>query len=155
VQIPFVPDFWESSKVKEKEQAKVPAEPDIPRIVVTAGAATHHAGGPTHHLIEIEGISHGPLFTTPPAPEVKGQSSVLGDILEDLGLPTSISSTSSELKKVAEEAAAAAAHYTTTSEYSSSEKSYSRPLDREEKRGVWLLIGILAGSWFVGGVANK
>jgi hypothetical protein len=31
----------------------------------------------------------------------------------------------------------------------------SRPLTDEERKGVWVLIGLLAGSWIVGGWVNR
>lgn len=34
-------------------------------------------------------------------------------------------------------------------------QSYSRPLNSEEKTGVYVLLGILAGSWVVGGIVNR
>lgn len=46
---PFVPDFWDSSKVKAKEQPG-PTEPDNPKVLVVAGATTQISGGPSHHL---------------------------------------------------------------------------------------------------------
>jgi hypothetical protein len=33
-------------------------------------------------------------------------------------------------------------------------KNHSRKLDRDEVRGVWVLVGLLAGSWVLGGVVN-
>jgi len=33
-------------------------------------------------------------------------------------------------------------------------KDYSRKLDKDEVRGVWVLVGLLAGSWVLGGIVN-
>lgn len=78
---PFVPDFWDSS-----EQAQPTVEEEvIPKIVVVAGAETHHGGGPFHNFLD----------PSPPhdKPDVEGSTessrsdSFLDDIAEDLGLP--------------------------------------------------------------------
>jgi hypothetical protein len=34
-------------------------------------------------------------------------------------------------------------------------KEYSRKLDKDEARGVWVLVGLLAGSWVLGGIVNR
>ncbi|KAF9652857.1 hypothetical protein BDM02DRAFT_2367444 [Thelephora ganbajun] len=47
--IPFVPDFWDSSKVKAKEQQE-PTESHDPKVLAISGAATHLGGGPSHSL---------------------------------------------------------------------------------------------------------
>jgi hypothetical protein len=33
-------------------------------------------------------------------------------------------------------------------------KDHSRKLDKDEARGVWVLVGLLAGSWVLGGIIN-
>lgn len=33
--------------------------------------------------------------------------------------------------------------------------SHERRLDPEEKRGVWILLGLLGGSWVLGGVLSR
>jgi hypothetical protein len=38
---------------------------------------------------------------------------------------------------------------------SSKEKEYSRKLDEDESRGLWVLAGLLAGSWLLGKVVNR
>lgn len=42
----------------------------------------------------------------------------------------------------------------TTGTSSTREKQHSRPLDRDEQMGVWVLLGLLTGGWFVGGLVN-
>ncbi|KAG7452437.1 uncharacterized protein BT62DRAFT_989624 [Guyanagaster necrorhizus] len=46
IQIPYTPDFWESSTLAAKE------EHSIPKILVVAGSQTHPGGGPSHTLLE-------------------------------------------------------------------------------------------------------
>ena len=55
-------------------------------------------------------------------------------MLEDAGLPTSFSNS-------------------TPKPHTAEEKVYSRPLDASEKQGVYIFLGILLGSWIVGGLA--
>jgi hypothetical protein len=35
------------------------------------------------------------------------------------------------------------------------ERDYSRKLDKDEIKGMWALIGLLAGSWVLGGLFNR
>ncbi|OBZ75080.1 hypothetical protein A0H81_04265 [Grifola frondosa] len=91
-QVPFVPDLWDSSKVKADSAPPEETDSSIPKILAVAGAATHHGGGPSHNLY-------------PSATESVAPVSV----------------------------------------------SFSRPLEKDERTGVWLLLGLLAGSWLAGG----
>ncbi|KAK0459788.1 uncharacterized protein EV420DRAFT_1537726 [Desarmillaria tabescens] len=47
VQIPYTPDYWESSTPLAVEE-----EHAIPKILVVAGSQTHPGGGPSHTLLE-------------------------------------------------------------------------------------------------------
>ena len=64
-----------------------------------------------------------------------------GILADDMGLPRTF-----KLKKVADQAFDVAPTTET-----SGEKSYSRTLDSDEVRGIWLLFGLLAGSWLAAG----
>jgi hypothetical protein len=37
---------------------------------------------------------------------------------------------------------------------STRENDYSRKLDKDEVKGIWMLAGLLAGSWVLGGIIN-
>ncbi|KAI0928464.1 hypothetical protein AcW1_005702 [Taiwanofungus camphoratus] len=139
IQIPFVPDLWDSSRVKAESTPR-PAEPSTPKMIAVAGSATHHGGGPTHHLVnpEVELASE-----TPSQP---GPSGFWRDLAEDLNLPTSLKlpnpvAQAGELFDVAE----------TTGTSAGQGRSYSRTLDKDEKQGLWALLGLLTGSWVAAG----
>ncbi|KAF9483763.1 hypothetical protein BDN70DRAFT_873366 [Pholiota conissans] len=80
VQVPYVPDFWNSSTPDEPA-----VEEALPKVLVVAGAETHHGGGPSHSSLDLEepqnklGIDYHPKSTR--------SSSFLDDLTEDLGLP--------------------------------------------------------------------
>jgi len=139
VQIPFVPDFWDSSKVKAEERASQPIVPETPKIVITAGAATH-AVGPTYNLTE----TNDSIFLPTELPSSSTSSSaskkptgILGDIVDDLGIPPEVFAAKSDAP--AQE------------QFPAFEKTYSRPLEADEKTGAYALLGILFGSWLVAG----
>ncbi|KAF8921235.1 hypothetical protein CPB85DRAFT_1487841 [Mucidula mucida] len=82
IQIPFVPDFWASPSAIQEE---IP----IPKILVVAGAETHHGGGPATTAIDTEApfedsTSSASASTTP---LVVGQGGFWDDAAESLGLP--------------------------------------------------------------------
>jgi len=63
--------------------------------------------------------------------------SILQDVADDIGVPTSWET--GETAKMS----------------STKENDYSRPLDKDEVKGVWVLVGLLAGSWVLGGIVNS
>ncbi|KAF8636541.1 hypothetical protein AX17_003353 [Amanita inopinata Kibby_2008] len=82
VQIPYVPDFWQSStQLKKAPEEEEPS----PKLLVVADASAHHAGGPTHNLVEDTVLVE---TVQPWAENVKGSQSggLLSDIADDLGL---------------------------------------------------------------------
>ncbi|KAI0690566.1 hypothetical protein BC835DRAFT_1417689 [Cytidiella melzeri] len=68
VEIPFVPDFWESSRVKAESAPPPPPELTPVKVLAVAGAATHHGGGPSHNL-------YTPTSQTAAETTVKGDTS--------------------------------------------------------------------------------
>lgn len=167
---PFVPDFWESSRVKhEAAPTPTPTEPGLPKIVVVAGTSTHAAGGPTYSL------SSADEFTSPSPSSSSSSSSynsasggeggkkltgLWADIVEDLGLPTTF--TVPRFGRVlgdAEKALADSLPDESTvgvgKKEGESARYEERRLDPEEKRGVWVLLGLLGGSWVLGGVLSR
>lgn len=122
---PFVPDFWDSSKVKAKEQPE-PVESNDPKVIAVAGAATHIRGGPSHNLY------HEPESTsTDSSPEVSlfKTEGFLYDLFTDSGLPTTVKAPSAGF-----------------------ESQDAPRTDSTATGGGWTLIGILFGSWVVAGV---
>ncbi|KAF8163341.1 hypothetical protein B0H34DRAFT_695068 [Crassisporium funariophilum] len=86
VQIPYVPDFWDSSPVVETE-----AEVVLPKLLVVAGSDTHHGGGPSHNLLDItlssDGIGASSSSSPPMVTHSSGERGLLDDMAEDIGLP--------------------------------------------------------------------
>lgn len=111
-------------------------------MVAVAGSATHHGGGPTHSLSnsEVETLAGAS------APEA-GPSGFWRGLAEDLNLPTSL-----KLPNVAKQSEALFNVAEKTETSGGQEKTYSRTLDRDEVRGLWLLLGLLGGSWVAAGV---
>jgi hypothetical protein len=68
--------------------------------------------------------------------------SLWSDIADDMGMPTSTSLANS-----------ASTFFTSEGEQSET-RTQSRPLNADEKTGLWLLLGLLAGGWIVGGAVN-
>ena len=62
-------------------------EEKLPKLLVVAGADTHHGGGPSHNLVD-ESVD---ISSAPPASTSSPKSSVQGglwdDVAEDLGIP--------------------------------------------------------------------
>ncbi|KAF9053746.1 hypothetical protein BDZ89DRAFT_1153443 [Hymenopellis radicata] len=80
IQIPFVPDFWASPSAAQEE---IP----IPKILVVAGAETHHGGGPATTAIDTEApLEESTSSSSTPQP-VLGQGGFWDDAAESLGLP--------------------------------------------------------------------
>lgn len=134
---PFVPDFWESSTNKPKP---VVLEPTVPKVSTVASAATHPGGGPSHNLYEMSESSPASGTAKPAAPTTGG---FWFDVARDMGLPTSYEAPTVQWQFSETEATTKL-----------TPKTYSRSLDKDETRGVWVLLGLLAGSWVVGGIAK-
>ncbi|KZT09489.1 uncharacterized protein LAESUDRAFT_712029 [Laetiporus sulphureus 93-53] len=140
IQIPFLPDMWDSSRIKAESAPKEPTvDMSAPKMVAVAGSATHIGGGPTYSLSNAESEQETPK------PSVNaGPSGIWGDIAEDFYLPTLLKPLSS-----AKEATFDIAELTETS--GAQQKNYSRALGKDEVKGVWALLGLLAGSWIIAG----
>jgi hypothetical protein len=111
---------------------------------VVSGSATHPDGGPTYNLEkphEVEGIEQ---TTSEAHSEPTGEHGFFRGLADDLGLPRSFrvgQSVSNVVQAVKEKGPDI--------------NVKSRPLTDEERKGVWVLIGLLAGSWIVGGWVNR
>ncbi|KIJ69275.1 hypothetical protein HYDPIDRAFT_105876 [Hydnomerulius pinastri MD-312] len=135
VQVPYVPDFWDSARPSPKTLTEL--EP--PKLHVVSGTGTHPDGGPTHNLEK-----HDDGHTLPPTAfdVAEPPSDNVGfwrDLLDDMGFPKSFS-----VRPAVE----------SVQDRGSEPQNYSRPLNGEEKTGLYVLLGILAGSWVVGGIVN-
>jgi len=138
VQIPFVPDFWDSSLVKT---ASAVSEPPLPKLLVVAGVDTHHGGGPSHNLHD----EHHPSRDSSVHASTMAPSGFWEDVAQDIGIPTNI---------FAEHPKRAVFDHIPDASGSVPTK-HSRALDKDEARGLWVLFGLLAGTWILGGVVNE
>jgi len=122
---PFVPDFWDSSKVKSKGQQE-PIE-SHPKVLTVAGASTHLGGGPSHNLyFETESTFSDSTREV----SLFKKEGFWYDVFSDSGLPTTVKVPSVNFE------------------------SQEAPRTRSTSaRGGWTLIGLLFGSWVVAGVA--
>ncbi|RPD66180.1 hypothetical protein L226DRAFT_530300 [Lentinus tigrinus ALCF2SS1-7] len=136
VPIPFVPDSWDSSKLRH-ELAPVQSSPSTePKVVVIGGEETHPGGGPSHNLYSPSPSSSADAPRPPPKTAV-GQ--LLADMADDIGVPTTF-----KLPGAADGQYDVAAKTETSGPQG---KTYSRTLDQDEKKGLWVLFGVFAGSW--------
>lgn len=120
---PFVPDFWESSRVKAAEQQSSEGvlDAEIPNLIAVAGDATHISASPSHTL-------YTGLESTDQAPaKLSKDKTFFQDIAEDMFIPASWPKAESDVQ----------------------EKHQSRSLNNEERSGLWAFLGIFVGS-FIG-----
>jgi hypothetical protein len=142
VQAPFVPDFWDSSSPKPE-----PIEPSHPKLHVVSGSATHPDGGPTYNLEKPQdAVVIEEMVVIEPEGQAKPaiESGFFRELANDLGLPRSfrVGEAVSNVVRAAKE-------------QGPDVYAKSRPLNNEQTRGVWVLLGLLAGSWIVGGWVNR
>ncbi|KAI0273771.1 hypothetical protein BC834DRAFT_855502 [Gloeopeniophorella convolvens] len=146
---PFTPDFWESSRAKAAAAPAPPEEPQTPKIIVIGGADSARVG-PTHILEPVQehiGVEQDVApAAAPSAQEGSNLRALLRDAAEDAGLPTDLSAF-----KPAKFDGLIAETSTSTGEA----KKHTRTLDQDEVRGVWILLGLFAGSWLAGGLLTK
>ncbi|CAL1704550.1 unnamed protein product [Somion occarium] len=122
--IPFVPDFWDSARVKAAS-APPKDEPDHLTLIAVAGDPTHIAISPAYNLYipEEEVVERKDTSKT----------TFLEDVAEDLYIPTLKRAGKEQLEKLQK---ADLSQVTGTSKGQVIE--HSRPLDKEEMRGLYL-----------------
>ncbi|KAF8580877.1 hypothetical protein K439DRAFT_264507 [Ramaria rubella] len=137
-QIPFLPDFWDSSRIRgaNGNHHDVEAPTHMPKVLILTSASTQHAGGPVYDTVELadDHIEQ--------APKAASKQGLWTDITTDLGLPP-LSDIAATLTK---------APPATTYEQQYNDQSKSGYLDVDETRGVWVLLSIFGGSWLAGGI---
>ena len=149
--IPFLAQKFDSPA---SESASPPQElpSSAPRVVTVASAATHIGGGPSHaiheatdaHALESEAGS-------------KSSSGGLGGLLHELGISFNFNfkdSTSSAVNEILQPVASGIATPTIDKD-TSNLKDAQRDLNEEEKRGLWVLGGIVIGGLVLGSLGNK
>ena len=132
---PFLPDAWNSYAVKA-ETAPETVEPHAPKIMLAAGAETYPAGGPTFAMSSATDALAPEISPTIHSP--RKFTGIVGDVLEDLGVPEEIFTPSKD---------------SIPAETTPVKKTLSRPLDEAEQKGLYVLLGLVAGSWILGGLA--
>ena len=124
-------------------------DPPLPKLVLVTGADTHHGGGPTHNLHDEHGRS---AYLTDshivPSPTVATPTSdgLLHDVAQDLGIPPALNV--KEVRRVLADL------MPQTSTKADRHVGTSRKLDEDEARGVWVLFGLLVGSYVAAGIIN-
>lgn len=135
---PYVPDFWNSAQLK----VATPVEPELPKLHVVSGSATRYDGGPTYNLEKHqEDDSTSPTAQADDLPASK-EVGFWADVCESLGLPRSFSAPRT-LSNLAAQAG------------KDGSQTHSRSLTDEERKGLYILLGIVGGSWLVGGLVNR
>ena len=126
--------------MKAQERASQPTVPETPKIVITAGAATH-AVGPTYNLTETNDSdfisTESPSSSSSPSAYKKPEG-IIGDMIEDLGIPPEVFQ--ARPKAAAQE------------QFPASEKTYERPMDKSEKNGLVGFLGIFVGTYIAAGI---
>ena len=126
--------------MKAQERASQPTVPETPKIVITAGAATH-AVGPTYNLTETNDSdfisTESPSSSSSPSAYKKPEG-IIGDMIEDLGIPPEVFQ--AQPKAAAQE------------QFPASEKTYERPMDKSEKNGLVGFLGIFVGTYIAAGI---
>lgn len=146
---PYGPDFWHSVPASSTQ----PATPKAPKLLVVAGAATHPGGGPVNTVHEAVD-PNAPLAAPTPTPATSTMDKGFwASIAEDAGLPTQLARQDAHpqhltFEGLPEKTEAYGAR-------SDNVSPHSRALEDDERRGLWVLGGLLAGAWVVAGWFEK
>ncbi|KAI9507379.1 hypothetical protein F5148DRAFT_1205645 [Russula earlei] len=148
VYIPFTPDFWESSRARAAAAPAAPEEPQTPKVIVVAGDS---ARADSTHISKPVAVEHHLEAPSDPPVNVSNLRGLFHDIADDLVLPKDLSVLKGQpalLHDVIEG----------ISRSPSAKKSKpfsSRTLDKDQVRGVWIILGLFAASWLAGGWFKK
>ncbi|GJE86918.1 SAP domain-containing protein [Phanerochaete sordida] len=141
VAVPFVPDLWDSSKIKAESAPPEVEQPSNPKVLAVAGTETLIGGGPSHNLYP---DTPAPSTSAQPAQKKGGFIGLINDLFPEtanIALPG---------KQLPQELLEGIAETTQTS--GSHEHHHSRTLDKDERNGVLALLGLLGGSWVLAGL---
>ncbi|PIL24034.1 hypothetical protein GSI_13785 [Ganoderma sinense ZZ0214-1] len=140
VPIPFVPDLWESSKLRHESAPPAPEPSTGPKLVVVGGEAILSSGAPSYDVYSPTTASSSAPAPSQARPEPKTEfGKLLAGMADDLGIPPKLTLTRPEQQY---DVAAK------TETPGDQRNRYSRTLDGDEKTGLYVLLGIFAGSWF-------
>jgi hypothetical protein len=135
---PFVPDLWDSSRIKAESAPAQIKEPSAPKVMAVAGSET--ASDISHNLY--------PDVSAPSTSTEQVQRGFLTGLLHDFFPVTA------NIKLPAHEIPAALLEgvaETTQTSGKTGGANHSRTLDRDEKTGVLAVVGLIAGSWLLAG----
>ncbi|KAI0256836.1 hypothetical protein BJV78DRAFT_1357942 [Lactifluus subvellereus] len=151
--IPFTPDFWESSRAKAAAAPAPLEEPHVPKVIVIAGdtarADSMHISEPGREHVSV--LDHHAEPSS--APKVSNLRSLFLDIADDVPLPKDLSVL--KVNRAQRVLLGDLIEEISTSTGQGQSRFHSRTLDKDEVRGVWILLGLLAGSWLAGGLLRK
>jgi hypothetical protein len=145
---PFTPDFWESSRAKAEAARALPEEPQIPKVIVVAGDdaradSTHIFADVREHVAG----EHQPASVS----KASNLRSLYHDIADDLTLPKDLSA----LKPSKGRLPLRDDMFEEISTSTGISKIHFRTLNSDQVRGVWVIVGLIAGSWLAGGLLKK
>ena len=150
---PFAPDFWESSRAKaEAARALLLEEPQNPKVIVVAGDLAR--ADSTHIISEHVGEEHHPAAhpaepaSGPKASNIRG---LFLDVADDLMLPKDLG----VLKNGKDQLPLRHELFEELSSSEETSKFHVRTLDKNQVRGIWVIVGLFAGSWLAGGLLKK
>ncbi|KAF8509264.1 hypothetical protein JB92DRAFT_2947571 [Gautieria morchelliformis] len=141
-QIPFLPDFWDSSRARGADAIRHDAQAEAPmrKVLVVAGTSAQQAGGPTYgesdHTESESGEDQTISKAAAPTP------GFWKDVVEDIGLPQSFD-VSVPFAKARD--TVISAFRQDSVQQKRNPAFQSRALDPDEARGVWVLLVILGG----------
>ncbi|KZV64927.1 hypothetical protein PENSPDRAFT_148826 [Peniophora sp. CONT] len=156
VQIPLYFDFYDSAKPNSASTNSAPTEIPIPKILVVGGDSTKAAASNMVSVAEdaIYSISSASTSQTLPPNTASGLRGLYYDVLDDLGLPRTLSLPAA--KEAIAEATASAQTLVADGVAANVDKGTvhpkSRDLTDDERKGAWGLVGILVGSFIGAGI---
>ena len=148
---PFTPDLWESSRTKAEAAAALPEEPHVPKVILIAGDSSRadSVSVPVQEHDSLE-LHHTEPSATAPAPNVSNARSLFLDVADDLVLPKDLSALKPLKGRLPQPDDLIDGTSTATSR-----RFHARTLDKDEVRGIWIILGLFAGSWLAGGLFKK
>jgi hypothetical protein len=142
---PFGPDYWHSKSAASAEP-KVVAPPQLLHV---AGSGVHPGTSSTSQSVETtDGAATAP---TPTGPTVEGEGGIVSDILEDMGIAALFKSgeAGKKAEKMVDDAAGKAED--AAGKVGDAVQKARQALSDEDRRGAWVLGGILTGAFLLGG----
>lgn len=153
VHIPFTPDYWESSRAKANAAAlaALHEEPQVPKIIVVAGdsarADSTHISASIREHVTVE-HHHAEPASVPKASNLR---TLFIDVADDLMLPKDLNA----FKYSKCQLPHGDFEEMSTSTGTGMSKFHNRTLDNDQVRGIWVIVGLFAGSWVAGGLLKK